>query len=62
MTHIVIYLRSALEAAKAGLLSKEEVEYLKLILYRPRAKRKTLPSYLYWRLYDMHQKWVNHIG
>lgn len=62
MTHIEIYLGSALEASNAGLLSEEEVKYLKQILDLPRAKRKTLPGYLYWRLYNMHQKWVNHIG
>ena len=62
MSHIEIYLASALEAYDAGLLSEEEVKYLKQILDRPREKRKTLPDNLYWRLYDMHDKWVNHIG
>ena len=62
MSHIEIYLGSALVASKAGFLSEEEVKYLKQILDLPRSKRKKLPSYLYWRLYNMHQKWINHIG
>lgn len=62
MTHVEIYLKSAQDASLAGLLSENQTVILNKITLMPKKELKKLSRYYYWKLYDMHLIWVNHIG
>lgn len=62
MTHVEIYLKSAQDASLAGLLSEFQTKLLNEITLMPKKKLRQLNSYYYWKLYDMHMIWVNHIS
>lgn len=62
MTHVEIYLKSAQDASLAGLLSENQNVILNKITLLPKKELKKLSNYYYWKLYDMHLIWINHIG
>lgn len=62
MTHVEIYLKSAQDASHAGLLSEYQTVILNKITLMQKKELRKLSNYYYWKLYDMHLIWVNHIG
>ena len=62
MTHVEIYLKSAQDASLAGLLSESQTVILNKITLMQKKELRKLSSFYYWKLYDMHMLWVNHIG
>ena len=62
MTHVEIYLKSSQDASLAGLLSENQTVILNKITLMQKKELRKLSSYYYWKLYDMHIIWINHIG
>lgn len=62
MTHVEIYLKSAQAASLAGLLSEYQTVILNKITLMQKKELRKLSCFYYWKLYDMHIIWVNHIG
>lgn len=62
MTHVEFYLKSAQDASAADLLTVDQELILKKIELLSKKQLRSLKSYYFNNLYDMHKLWLRHIG